>query len=108
MSCSQIQFRALQLGHKAHGANVDTQNRYAVARCSLGHMQNRAVTAKADHQLRILKLSVQLVKTQIPGQFITSVYFKGQAKSGFNTGILQNSHRRTDRLEILIPIGIRG
>ena len=102
-----MQLRAFQLRHKPHGADVDTQNGYIFPGGCLGHMQNGAVPAKADHQLRVLQFPVELRKPKIPGQFIASVHLEGQAEFRFHPRVPQNLHCSADGLESLVPVWIR-
>ncbi len=101
-----IQLRAFQFGHKAHRANVHTQNGHTPAGGSLGHVQNSPVTAEANHQLCIPQLPVQPGKSQIPGQIVGAVHLKGQTQLCGNACIFQNLQGCTDSLKIFIPVGI--
>ena len=72
-----MRFCAFQLCHETHGADVDSKNRNALPGCSLGHMEDGAVTAEADDHFRILQFSIQTGEAKILGQFIGPVHLKG-------------------------------
>ena len=50
----ELQLPGLQLRHKAHGADVDAEDGHMVTGGNLGGVENGAVAAKADEQIRIL------------------------------------------------------
>ena len=54
-----IQFRALQFRNKAHGPDIDSQHGYTPFCGGFCHVQNRTVSAEADHQFRIGQLPFQ-------------------------------------------------
>ena len=112
ISCGQllqpVQLRALQLRHKAHGADVDAQHGNAPPGGGLGHMQDGSVAAEADHHIRVGQLPVQPGEMDISGKLIGMVHLKGQAYLHLKTAVLQDLHGIAQGLVVLIPIGIGG
>ena len=74
-----FQLGAFQLRHEAHGADVHAEKGDAPPGSRLGHVQNGAVAAEADHQLGIGQLPIQPGEAQIFRQLVIAVYLKGQA-----------------------------
>ena len=70
-------------------------------------MENGAIAAEADHQLRIMDFTVQTVETNVLRQFKTPVHLKRQADLRINTRFGKNTVCLPNGLKILIPIGIR-
>ena len=52
----RLQLPRLQLCHKAQAPHVDAQHRYLVQGCQLGQMEDRAVTAQSQQQVRCFQL----------------------------------------------------
>ena len=101
-----FQFRAFQLSHKAHSADIYTKDGDTGAGGCLGHMQNRAVTTEADDQIRIMQFPVKAGKLQVFRKIIGSVHLKGQTKPYFDPSLCQNLRCPANRRKVLIPIGI--
>ena len=104
----ELQLPGLQLCHKAHGADVDAENGHMVTGGNLGGVENGAVAAKADEQIRILNFPVNVEKPHRFGQFKILVHVEGQADLGLGACLLEDFHRLLHVLEISIPVGIGG
>ena len=65
-SCQFRELCTFQFGHKAHGTDVNTENRQIVSGSGFCHVQDGTVTAEADHKIGTVQFPIQSGKTQIP------------------------------------------
>ena len=102
-----MELGSFQLRHKAHGADVYTQNGDPPFGGRLGHMQNRTVAAEANHRIGVWQFPLHPGEPDILWELKIPIHLKGQTHGRTHPCFPQNLNGAAHRGKIPVPVGIR-
>ena len=103
-----LQLTLFQLCHKADTAQIDPQYRNIVGVCILGRVQDGAITAKAEKEIRIfeLLLHVPVILSSWEIHMAPLLQGKRETQRGLRPRGTQNIPGAQRRLQSPVPIGV--